>query len=83
MSHARRVTYTELVLVLAGDIEGLVGNGNVLTHLLDGLLGDVETQLLLGLGQPDPELTPGGGTGAGREDGHHLLGSIPRGEGGL
>ena len=76
-------TYTELGLVVPGDGEGLVGHDDVGTHLLEGIVRDGETQLLLGLGQPDPELAPGAGTLAGREDGHHLLRGIPRAEGGL
>ena len=45
-------------------------------HLIDLLLGDVETQSLLCLSQRDPQTTPGGELHVGRKDIQHLLGSI-------
>lgn len=79
----REETYPELGLVVTGDGKGLVGDDDVGAHLVEGVVGDGQTELLLGLGEPDPELAPGAGTFAGREDGHHLLRGIPRAEGGL
>lgn len=76
-------THTKLLLVLIGHLERLVRHDDVLAHLGNGVVRDVEPQLLLGLGQPDPQLAPGRGAGAGREDGHHLGRGIARAEGGL
>jgi hypothetical protein len=50
-------------------------------QLGNGLLRDVETKLALGLGEVDPELSPGAETVARREDVLHLLGGVPRVEG--
>ena len=60
----RTKTYAELGLVVAGNVKGLVGHGHVGTHLVEGVVRDGEPQLLLGLGQPHPELAPGAGTRA-------------------
>src|SRR6478609_5485967 len=76
-------THTKLLLILVRHLEGLVGNHHVLAHLGNGVVRDVEPQLLLGLGQPHPQLAPGRGARAGREDAHHLGRGIARAEGGL
>ena len=65
---------TDFLLTCTGDL--VVDVVLVGLHLIDLLLGDVETQSLLCLSQRDPQTTPGGELHVGRKDIQHLLGSI-------
>ena len=73
-----------LLLLDAGRLKVLVGQGKVGLHLLEGLGGDeVEAELLLALGEVEPELAPGRVSGALAEELGHLGAALPSREGGL
>ena len=61
--------------------ELVVLNTLVLLQFRDSLLGDVEAELALRLGEVDPKLPPGAEAVARREEVLHLLGGVPRVEG--
>lgn len=93
------------LLLLAGDVEGLVRGAEVGPHLVEGLVGDLprvrrcpliqremsglqghgtylsDAEILLGLGEPRPQLAPGPSARARAEEGQHLLGGVAPREG--
>ena len=52
--------------------ELFVRNPNMLAHLLDSLIRNIEAKLLLGFGEPGPEAAPGGDASTRREEGFDL-----------
>ena len=66
------VAELRLVLVGLGEVDVV----EVVLHLLDLLVGDVEAELLLGRGEGEPQLAPRGELHGGAEDGGHLLGGV-------
>ena len=68
------------LLVLAHPIEILRGHLEVGQHLVEGVIRDLETLLLFGRSQSQPEPSPGGVARAGGEQALHLLGRVAAGE---
>lgn len=77
---ARDGTYvTALLLLNAGNLKVVVADGQVSSHLLEGFVGNrVDAELLLALGQTQPELAPGRVTRALAEELRHGGAAVPR-----
>lgn len=70
---------TSALLLDAGHLEVLVRDGQMGAHLLEGLVGNgVDAQLLLALGQGQPQLAPGRVAGALAKELRHGGAAVPR-----
>lgn len=73
MNSSHDIVAAELLLV-SSNLEGSIGHSQVGLHLGQGLVGDlIDTKLLLGLGQPQPQLAPGRCARAVGKQVQHLL----------
>ena len=70
----------EFAFIFGGVVHVLVGDFEGGFHFVDLLVGDVEAAGLLGLGDGEPDLAPGGELVSGGPDFAHLGGCVSRGE---